>query len=196
MKLTFPKPVADLVREHYGKAKVILEYGSGGSTVLAARLGKIVFSVETDPDFLMETRRHIKSIGLEHAQVFFHHAHIGPVKKWGYATDLTRIGDFRQYPSSVWSLPEFQHPDLVLIDGRFRLLTFLTVLIYARHPITILFDDYENRPFYQQAEKWLRKTKSVGRMAVFHARPATCEWLQAVKTGQDALALFSNPNPL
>ena len=34
-ELTFSPEVADLVRETYAAASVILEYGSGGSTVLA-----------------------------------------------------------------------------------------------------------------------------------------------------------------
>ena len=34
--LTFPAPVAEAVRAAYAQAECILEYGSGGSTVLAA----------------------------------------------------------------------------------------------------------------------------------------------------------------
>ena len=41
---------ADAVQAAYAGAQVILEYGSGGSTVLAAAMpGKTVFSVESDP---------------------------------------------------------------------------------------------------------------------------------------------------
>jgi hypothetical protein len=48
-ELTFSPEVAELVRETYAQAQVILEYGSGGSTVLASEMaGKTVFSVESD----------------------------------------------------------------------------------------------------------------------------------------------------
>ena len=48
-KLTLPRAEADWLRQHYAEARVILEYGSGGSTVLAGeQLGAHVFSVESD----------------------------------------------------------------------------------------------------------------------------------------------------
>jgi hypothetical protein len=46
--LTLPADEARLLQDHYARAGVVLEYGSGGSTLLAARLGKQVFSVESD----------------------------------------------------------------------------------------------------------------------------------------------------
>jgi len=48
-ELTFSKPEADWVTQAYKESKVILEYGSGGSTVLAGeQLGASVYSVESD----------------------------------------------------------------------------------------------------------------------------------------------------
>ena len=47
-ELTFIPEVGDLVRAHYEKAKVILEFGSGGSTVMASEMpGKTIYSVES-----------------------------------------------------------------------------------------------------------------------------------------------------
>ena len=47
--LTLPKAEAAWLAEFYGVAGTILEYGSGGSTVLAAEMpGKTVYSVESD----------------------------------------------------------------------------------------------------------------------------------------------------
>jgi hypothetical protein len=48
-ELTFSEEVACFVAREYAAARVILEYGSGGSTHLASQLaGKRVFSVESD----------------------------------------------------------------------------------------------------------------------------------------------------
>ena len=49
--LTLPEAEAALITAAYDKAEVILEYGSGGSTVLAADLGKKVVAVESDRDW-------------------------------------------------------------------------------------------------------------------------------------------------
>jgi hypothetical protein len=47
-ELTLPEAEAATIRAAYERAGVILEYGSGGSTVLGAELGKRVLSVESD----------------------------------------------------------------------------------------------------------------------------------------------------
>ena len=48
-QLTLPPAEAEMVRRYYDKAGVILEYGSGGSTVLAGDMpGKVITSVESD----------------------------------------------------------------------------------------------------------------------------------------------------
>jgi hypothetical protein len=46
--LTFGAEESECLCRHYEAAGTILEYGSGGSTVLAAELGRTVFSVESD----------------------------------------------------------------------------------------------------------------------------------------------------
>ena len=51
--LTLPPAEAEALRAAYAIADVILEYGSGGSTALAAEMpGKTVFSVESDAAWL------------------------------------------------------------------------------------------------------------------------------------------------
>jgi len=48
-ELIFPPEVADLVRAEYQNTDITLEYGSGGSSVLAAETpGAVCFSVESD----------------------------------------------------------------------------------------------------------------------------------------------------
>ena len=56
-RLTLPPEAAVALADAYADAGVILEYGSGGSTVLAAGMaGRTVFSVESDAAWLREMR--------------------------------------------------------------------------------------------------------------------------------------------
>ena len=56
-ELTMPEAEATILREHYARAQVILEYGTGGSTALASELpGKTVFAVESDKDWALMMR--------------------------------------------------------------------------------------------------------------------------------------------
>ncbi len=59
-------------------------------------------------------------------------------------------------------------PDLVLIDGRFRVACFLTTLLQARPGTIVLFDDYVGRnERYGQVETYVQPDRLVERMAVF-----------------------------
>lgn len=82
----FPRAEADMLRAAYAAANVILEYGSGGSTVYAASLpGKRVFSIETDHDWALRMQRRIDEDDRSLVSVI--HADIGPTGKWGRPTD-------------------------------------------------------------------------------------------------------------
>jgi hypothetical protein len=169
--LTLPPVEAEAVRAAYAGAEVILEYGSGGSTVLAAEMpGKTVFSVESDAAWLAGMQDWFAH-NPPRAQVHLHHANIGPTREWGYPGSDASFRRWPSYPVSVWDLPEFRHPDVVLIDGRFRAACFLTTLFRITRPVRVLWDDYTGRPEYHAMEAFSPRTGTIGRMAVFDARP-------------------------
>ena len=172
-KLTFPPEVAERVRAAYAAAETILEYGSGGSTLLAAELGRRCVSVESDGAWATAMRDWIARAHPE-APVRIHRAYIGSTKAWGRPRSSLRwlrYPLFWRYPRSVWSLPGFAHPDVILIDGRFRLACFLTALTKIRRPTKVLWDDYTTRPAYALAERYAKPTAVVGRMAEFEITP-------------------------
>jgi hypothetical protein len=167
-ELTFaPKERRFLVR-HYEAAKTILEYGSGGSTVLAAKLGKTVFSVESDKDWAERMAHHVASLS-DTAHV--HWADVGPTGPWGVPMKPREFRKFSGYALSVWDRPDFEQPDLVLIDGRFRASCLVAVLLRATKPVTVLFDDYLKRGYYHGVERLAHKEETVGRMARFTVTP-------------------------
>ena len=49
-----------------------------------------------------------------------------------------------------------KNPDLILIDGRFRVAsTLYSILINENDNCNYMFDDYLNRPFYHAIEKFI-----------------------------------------
>lgn len=170
-ELSFPDAEGAYLREHYASARVILEYGSGGSTVLAAGMpGKRVFSVESDRDWSLRLQRRLEGGDLPSAATV-HYVDIGPTGPWGRPVGPQAWQQFWRYPASVWDAPWFRHPDLVLIDGRFRTACFMTVLVRISRPVTILFDDYQTRPAYHGVERFCAPAEQVGRLARFQAVP-------------------------
>lgn len=168
-KLTFPPEVADFLCNSYAAAGAILEYGSGGSTVLAARMGKPVVSVESDRAWAGRLASHLARAGLACAAV--HHVDIGPTKAWGRPQSDAGWRGYPRYAVSVWDLPDLPHPDLVLIDGRFRAACLAAVAARITRPVRVLFDDYADRPHYHKVETIARPVRFVGRMAVFDLQP-------------------------
>jgi hypothetical protein len=172
-ELTFPKTVAERVRTEYMTASVILEYGSGGSTVLAAeQTSARVFSVESDEAWASNIHTYIHT-HFPQAPVTIHHVDIGPTREWGHPMRYRRLHTLRYlgYARSVWSRRDFVHPDAILIDGRFRVGCFLTCLSRIRRPTRILFDDYVDREIYHFVERYCRPIETVERLAIFEARP-------------------------
>jgi hypothetical protein len=78
-------------------------------------------------------------------------------------------------------------PDLVLIDGRFRVFCFLTSVKFAPVGTKILFDDYINRPFYHVVEEFCERIDTCGRQALFEVSQSAKK-----KVSDEILSTFQN----
>ena len=182
IELTLPADAAEMVSDAYGDADVILEYGSGGSTFLALEAGaEFVMAVESDAVWAQSIE---KKLAAQHDPERFrvHHADIGRTIKWGRPANSTGFARYHGYALSVYGMPWFREPDLVLIDGRFRVACFLTVMLKVRRDVTVLFDDYFDRPEYHWVEDFFKPVASAGRMARFEVenRPFPMDHLDQV----------------
>ena len=141
-QLTLDPPTADWLRAYYRDLSgVILEYGSGGSSVLALRSnrGNQLYSCETDSLWLARLSSFLTEEGLSER---FHplHCDVGPTKQWCYPdfthADFThdRGTQFLLAAWKPWSMLRAQkiNPDFVLIDGRWRVPSFLSAVIGVR----------------------------------------------------------------
>lgn len=170
-ELSFPLEEMQLVRRVYDSAHIILEYGSGGSTILASEQpAKLVFSVESDHAWAIRLQHEIDLRNLP-SPALVYHVDIGPTGNWGRPLSPEAWTRFYRYPLAIWDEPFFRQPDVVLIDGRFRPACLMAVLLRTQRPVTVLFDDYTERPAYHSVEAFLKPTEMVGRMAVFDVEP-------------------------
>lgn len=86
-------------------------------------------------------------------------------QKWGRPLSYDNRDGFQDYSDWMWR--QAQKPDLVLVDGRFRVCCFLTALKYADEGTEILFDDYGSRRFYHIVEEFVRPSDACGRQRLF-----------------------------
>jgi hypothetical protein len=173
-ELTLPDAEAAHLREVYARAGVILEYGSGGSTVVAAEMqGKRIFSVESDQAWAEMMRgwfaQNPPAAGTEVDVIW---SDVGPTKDWGFPRDASGWKSYAQYPLKVWDMAGFAQPDVVLVDGRFRTGCAMAAALRTARPLTLLFDDYAPRKHYHRIEDFIgAPRRMIGRMAEFDVTP-------------------------
>jgi hypothetical protein len=152
-----------------GKCETYLEFGMGGSTTLAARLGvPNIVSVDSSKDWVANISAQIATLEIK-GRIQLLHANIGTTGDWGYPIDSSSMVNWPSYYSGPWATVKENalNPDLVLIDGRFRVACFLYSLLNLNIGSTILWDDYKNRPEYHVVEKYLTPSDYHDNMAVF-----------------------------
>ena len=153
-------------------SRCYLEYGSGGSTIYANTIARVpaIITVESDRAW---AQRVAAALDKQASRIFIAHCDIGETGAWGAPTNTDKAHNFWQYMVAPWDLAKKhgQVPDTVLIDGRFRVASFLYSLLASRVGTTILFDDYFDRPEYFVVEEFCALESRHGRMGVFIASP-------------------------
>jgi hypothetical protein len=138
------------------------EYGSGGSTLFVdARSSVPCVSVESDPKWAREVRKL-----LQRPECAVIYVDVGPVGRWGTPRKLHKHMDAAlRYPDAIFDGGAV--PDLVLIDGRFRVGCFLQCYQRLREGAVVLVDDYAHRREYWSMGELLPPADVAGRMAKF-----------------------------
>ena len=157
-------------------SKRYLEYGTGGSTYLAAKHGIEFIAVDSDPYFLKSVRKKISGAGLaKPTGQTYHYADIGLTGHWGRpiavrSPSKRRLEKYRRYSDPPPESTEGgRTPDFVLVDGRFRAACVLKAIRMLQHERgwTIAMDDYGDRPHYHVVNDFANIDRLVGgRMAV------------------------------
>ncbi len=151
-----------LFKNEVKKTKVYAEYGCGASTIwVSNNSGCQIFSVDSSKVWIDRVRENCKN-----AQIAkLHHADLDEVGSWGRPRSYDKLENFEDYTDWIWT--QSLSPDLVLVDGRFRVCCFLTSVINAQAGTRIIFDDYTNRRHYHIVEKFLKPVRTSGRQALF-----------------------------
>lgn len=145
---------------------IYYEFGSGGSTYKAIHAENItkIYSVESDTAYFNSTMATLVSDKLERI-----HVSVGAKNNLGYPSSSAKYNDWSLYFKHIDSIDTI--PDLVLIDGRWRVACALHTWMRCDTHTIILFDDYYDRPHYHIVDKYFTTIERVGRMAVLRKKP-------------------------
>ena len=153
------------------KASYYLEYGAGGSTVLAVRSrAKHIVSVETDGSWIERLKKHdVISKALTANRLTLRHVDLGPVKEWGVPITEAKIRNWPRYALDPFVCTDLNF-DTVLVDGRFRVHSLLAIANCADDAVSVFVHDYQYRYAYTVAEKYFDTIYQVDTSAVLKKR--------------------------
>jgi hypothetical protein len=173
--IMMPALEKEVLQRTYANAGTILEFGSGGSTLYAIRNNKAIVSVESDNNFLnaliKESVKHNLPINDQLV-----HADIGLTGRYGaplfgvFRRNVHKLG--LHYVLSGYGHSQFQdkQPDVIFVDGRWRVAACLYGLLVGWKRPTILLDDYEDRRGYGAVIEKYFSVQSFGRLAQLQPR--------------------------
>jgi len=155
-------------------SNVILEFGSGGSTVYALEQGKKVFSIESSRWFvrLMKKSPVIKK-AIQDDNLLYYQVRMGTTKEWSIPLN-SELGElyWKKSVETISSMPVsivknyWDKVDTIFIDGRYRVSCALNALITFPKVNKFVIHDYTNRPQYHILENFFIRKYEVGTLAV------------------------------
>ena len=152
------------------QSRIYLEFGSGGSTIVASTFVTKLVSVETDRVFAEAVRRALPKTD---AEIHLLTPHIGITAEWGYPIfarpSPRRQARWKRLPTAPWNVLASDVPDLILIDGRMRVACALQSLLHVTDHTRLLIDDYVGRK-YEVIERFAELVALHGRAAEFRKR--------------------------
>jgi len=141
------------------------EYGCGQSTVwMLKNTDCKILAVDSSNEWINRVQKRVDKLN-NPERVKLIYTNCGAISHFGYPKDYSERFSYKNYLNSIWDC-EIK-PDLVLIDGRFRVASFLTSLLRASPGTKILFDDYTNRTQYHLVEEFITPVKKTSRQALF-----------------------------
>ena len=138
------------------------EYGCGASTLwLDGNADLRIKGVDSSKDWIDFVLNKVgRSTDIDLIWIDF-----GPLGKWGRPISYEKDHNIINYLEYIWRGED--KPDLVLIDGRFRVACFLTSLLHSNEGALIIFYYYRHRAHYHIVERFLKPTEYCGRQALF-----------------------------
>jgi hypothetical protein len=151
---------SDLFEKALKSATVYGEYGLGTSTKFVLNNTNLnIISCDTAQEWVQQFSQ------MNPNRLKVEYVNVGSVSDWGYPVGYSKRDQFHKYYESIWT--NHEKPDLVLIDGRFRVACFCYSLLYSNPGCQIIFDDYVERPQYHVVEELVSPAEVSERQALF-----------------------------
>lgn len=180
------------LEKQYLEATSILEFGSGGSTLFAIANGKNIVSVESDRKFFNYLMSHIENTyRVKNAKIFL--ANTGITGRYGtpifYPLTANVSKKALSYILTGYSQFSNSPPDLIFVDGRWRVSCCLYALIVGFFSSQLILDDYEIERSYKTIIEKYFDIELNGRIALLTPKSG----IDVVELVPDFIISLDNP---
>jgi len=152
-------------------ASSYVEFGTGGSTVLAARaVRQWLIALDSSVEWLEKVRVACEREGAAVTPTLVP-VDIGPIGDWGRPMDDSARERWPLYHESIWTLPGSTESGLYMVDGRFRVACFAQILLRCRPGAIVLIHDFQGRPHYHVVHELAREVARSGALSAFVVGP-------------------------
>lgn len=167
MKIVMSAAEIELLSLFMSSADSYFEYGMGGSTCLATKLVKSsVHAIESDAGWVKKVS---DIVGPSTKKLRLEHVNIGSTGKWGMPIGRDHENLFSAYSMAIRKA-DITSIDLCLVDGRFRVASFLEALSCLNGDAVIGIHDYKGRPEYHLIEEFARPIAKCEQLCFFIRR--------------------------
>ncbi len=151
------------------KSNFFLEFGSGNTTIFAFKNKINFYSIESDRNFYF----HLKNENIKN--IYFYS--LGFVEHYSYPLFKSAIFQkFYKTRAKAYASKVFQElkknslfPDLILVDGRYRVLCMLHIFNFLKINnlinTCVILDDFKERQYYQVLKNFFKITTK-GRLGI------------------------------
>ena len=173
LKACMSKDEQAMLEKYLARATVVLEFGVGGSTGIAAQQPGIqLIGIDSHPDWIARCKKDPRIARLDaDNRLSLYHVDIGPVGDWGFPIDPASAPKWPRYSLDIWSKLGGRKPDFVFVDGRFRLSCALQTLLNLPDVQYLCIHDFWSRDYYAPILDFVEVVDRVGELGVFRPKP-------------------------
>lgn len=147
-----------------------VEFGAGGSTVLASRLvADSVISIDSSREWLHKVE--VACSGGDGIMPTRLHADIGPIRALGYPDGNGHRHLWANYHTTIWDKCPLAAADALLVDGRFRVACFVQAVLRCHDRALLLMHDFACRPAYHVVRLFAREVARADDLSLFQKLP-------------------------
>lgn len=150
----FSRNQLNIISDKLSSASVFMQFGAGSITLEAVRLESIQSVIAVESNKSVSDKLYELANNKEKLRMMY--ANLGEVNESGVPEGNSEFLNYHQYMVLPWALADKYNtfPDLILIDGPFKVASFLYSLVCAEEGTTILFNNFFNNEAYSIARNY------------------------------------------